>query len=1414
MRWGNQVGHDYPHKFQRSHDQCANCQANDHRKPECPYISNTNYYTPLENLEETEVNIENLEVPSEGQRRSRERSRNHQKRPASISHPRFMERYDTELVYTDRSNIHNDSSDHGLYIYLLTHDTEIKCLMDDGAAENCLSFKAYQQIPEDVRPPLQSVFTALRSANGSGLQVYGNVNLPVYIGRNAYMVTFVVCSITEEAILGKPFLRQNRVEIKHHLCKIKIGSEHIPCFDKWAKPLNSTIRVAQTVTIESGQEYIVPGNVYYRSGRNKRAMIIGNNGFMAKNNILVARVLVDPQVIHKKVPLRLFNVGNSDVTLKEGSLIAQLHSVTQVLDDLPSVQNIKGETSPNVTVPEHLNDLFERGKVELNTEQQSNLAKLLTEYSDIFSQGSKDIGRTNVTKHDIETTNEKPVKIPPRYMSKEKQDDADAQIKQSIEMGIAQPSNSPWAAPVVMVKKKDGSYRMCVDYRALNDKSIKDAFPLPKIQEVLDTLSGTKLYSTLDLASGYWQVELTERAREKSAFCTRNGLFEWLVMPFGLSNAPATFERLMERVMSGLNWSICLIYLDDVIVMSKNVPDMFDRLRQVFDRLRSANLKLKPSKCHLFQSQVQYLGHIISAEGVATDPAKIAKVRDWPVPKNVHEVRQFNGLVNYYRRFVPHLATIAKPLFELTNKNHRFKWTETHQEAFTQIKESLITAPVLGYPEDDGPIILDTDAANFGIGCVLSQVQNGKERVLAYGSRSLSKEELNYCVTRKELLAVVHFCKEFRQYLLGRKFLIRTDHSSLRWLLRMKNSEGQLARYLEILSEYHFEIEHRPGKNHQNADALSRRPCRKTCPCKLSEENVAPMVDKGLQCDLQEELSELPNEYPHIRSEPDAEVSDPFSQVKVGFKDEEKVWLDCNQVRSVFKGWSMSDLREAQEKDPDIGPILKMKVSGWERPKHGTIAHYSLASKSYWSQWNRLEIKEGVLLRRFWSNDGKSTWMQVMLPRSLRQTVLEQLHDSPTGGHLGFDKTFSRIQKRFAWYKSKEDVELYLKTCTTCAKFARPTKTPRATMGTVRSGAPMERIACDIMGPLQETENHNRYILVVEDYFTKFVEAYPLPSQEASVIADTIVNQWISHYGAPYEIHTDCGSNFESNLFKEVCKLLGIEKTRTTPYHAQSDGMVERFNATLQNILACTSDSCHWNWDKMIPLALMAYRSSPNASTGITPNMALYGREIKEPLDVAFEVPSDNLNPDLPQYVVTLRENLASVHETVREATGQANRRAKREYNKKLSQNKYQVGDPVWILVKGTKKASAGKVSKFMPKYEGPYFITMCLDPHVFMVKQSSRAKAKVVHHDRLKPYKSREPIDNAWVLKHQTIPVEIPIELEESDDDISDDNSDPTQMEPQVPISPVSPVRPTPVPRTRRAIKPPDRYGDWITKL
>ena len=405
-------------------------------------------------------------------------------------------------------------------------------------------------------------------------------------------------------------------------------------------------------------------------------------------------------------------------------------------------------------------------------------------------------------------------------------EEVEKQIQDMLDRGIIKHSTSPWSSPIVLVDNKDGTKRFCIDYRLLNKHTVKYSFPLPSIAESLDALDGAKYFCTLDLASGYWQVPLDDDAKLKSAFVVPGGLYQFEVMPFGLCNAPSTFERLMENILTGLQWKILLIYLDDVIVFGSTVQEVIDRLKIILDRLREANLKLKPKKCHLFQTEVLYLGHVVTSEGVKTDPSKVEAVKSWPTPTNPTEVRSFLGLASYYRRFIYKFSEVVKPLTNLTKKDQPFIWSSECEKAFNTMKELLTTTPILAYPRRDAEFILDTDASKFAIGAVLSQVHEGKERVIAYASRTLGRAEQNYCVTRSELLAVVVFLKHFRHYLYGQRVRVRTDHGALRWLLNFKNPEGQLARWLEVITQYQLTLEHRAGRIHSNADGMSRRPCR------------------------------------------------------------------------------------------------------------------------------------------------------------------------------------------------------------------------------------------------------------------------------------------------------------------------------------------------------------------------------------------------------------------------------------------------------------------------------------------------------------------------------------------------------------------------------------------------------------
>ena len=410
--------------------------------------------------------------------------------------------------------------------------------------------------------------------------------------------------------------------------------------------------------------------------------------------------------------------------------------------------------------------------------------------------------------------------------------------------GQIEPSDSPWSTPVTLVTRKDGETRFCGDYRRLNLATVKDAYPLPRIDDTLDMLAGKQWFSTLDLASGYWQVSLSPDARCKTAFATHSGLFQFRVMPFGLCNAPTTFERLMDRVLQGLRWSRCLVYFDDIISFGTTFDDALDNLALIFERLCSYGLQLKSSKCHLFQTSVPFLGHVVGRRGLECEPRKIEDVKSWPIPDCLKSVRQLLGFVGYYRRFIPSFADHAEPLVALAGKDVPFVWKPACAAAFTDLPDALVRAPIMAFLTEHGDYILDTDASNFGLGGILSQIQDEVECVIAYCSCALRPSQRKYCTTKREMLAAVSMCIQFRSYLHSTKFTLRTDHKSLVWLHRFNDTEGMMARWLHTLQQFQFFIVHRAGLDHGNADGLSRAP---TTPCRQCTRVNCPPVDMTIE---------------------------------------------------------------------------------------------------------------------------------------------------------------------------------------------------------------------------------------------------------------------------------------------------------------------------------------------------------------------------------------------------------------------------------------------------------------------------------------------------------------------------------------------------------------------------------------
>ena len=532
----------------------------------------------------------------------------------------------------------------------------------------------------------------------------------------------------------------------------------------------------------------------------------------AAKKVLLGRTLASAATSH----LLIANLSNHPRTIKRGSRLATATPVDE--SDVFSPMDTRRPTcSPSYRLP---TDLVIG--TQLSDFEQAEIRKLLLRLGpQLFATDDRPYGRTSAGSHPVLTGEQTPIAQGMRPTAPADRQVVREEVRKMLETGAIRPSSSPWASPIVLVRKKDGSVRFCVDYRKLNDATKKDVHPLPRTSDMLESLAGAKIFTTLDAASGYWQIPMSPPDIEKTAFICSEGLFEFTVMPFGLCNAPATYQRLMNLLLAGLTWQSCLVYIDDIIIFSADFATHRRDLEEVLQRLIRAGFLLKGKKCRFAVDRVEYLGHIVTPQGISPDPAKIAKLRAFPIPTSVTEVRAFLGLAGYYRKFIRDFSIIAGPLFDLLKDKAPFDWKDPQQRAFTTLIDALVEEAVLLHPQFDEPFIVDTDASDQGLGAVCSQVRNGVEHPVAFASRRLLAAESKWHIREKEALGIVWALETFRHYLLGSQFSVRTDHSSLQWLREAKT--GRLCRWALRLAEFgDFPIVHRSGKMHSNVDAFTR----------------------------------------------------------------------------------------------------------------------------------------------------------------------------------------------------------------------------------------------------------------------------------------------------------------------------------------------------------------------------------------------------------------------------------------------------------------------------------------------------------------------------------------------------------------------------------------------------------------
>ena len=1172
------------------------------------------------------------------------------------------------------------------YLTGWTNDVEVEFMIDTGCQVTILATSVFDRmcdIHPEVKLGLKPCAKRLVSADSSPLGVKGRVNLNIVFPGLRCDMWCVVADIGTDGLLGTEALHSSLPhQLDLHTGQLRAdGRPTLQLHQRHSPPLASCSLITAVVLPPNSEvvaEFSITGDQV-----GSCALIDPNWGLTEEFGVMVGHTLVD--ATSPLANVLLINLGEDEVVLplhsNVGTLVPVMSvSVARSVDAVPELGTAE--------LPEYLEDIIQGSHPSLGESGRQLLRELLHKYEHVFpAPGEPVTGRTKSVQHEIETNEARPVRCGPRRLAPAGLRREQDCVKEMLSGGQIEPSDSPWASPVVLVTKKDGSTRFCVDYRRLNSLTVKDAYPLPRIDDSLRLLGNQQWFSTMDLASGYWQVAMSPDAQKKAAFVTNEGLFQFRVMPFGLCNAPATFERLMDRVLCGMRWSRCLVYLDDVISFGKSVPEAIGRLEEVLSRLSDYGLQLKAKKCTFMQTEVGFLGHIVGRSGLACDPDKLSAVRNWHEPTKLKGVRQFIGFVGYYRRFVKDFAKLADPLVSLTRKGAPFLWGRDQQDSFDSLKACLLCAPILGFPTENDRFVLDTDASLFAIGGVLSQIQNEEEVVIAYASRSLRLSQRRYCTTRREMLAAVVMCTHFRSYLRGSQFTLRTDHSSLRWLQKFKNEDGMLARWYLLLGQFSVTFEYRPGALHNNADGMSRQcgQCRRP-DCPVSAADIA-VIDN----DAQSLMVDQPFATSEMGDSMDADLLPEGSG---------ETWVASALLDELTNDLPTPGVGDSLVSDTASDKILQT-VRSWVdsglAPPWRECAGFSPELRSWRLQIGNIKIDpEGRLWRR---RSPPAVGSQLVIPVLKRREFIREFHDSLFAGHMGVTRTVYRLLDRVYWPGLRGDVQTYIKSCTVC--IARKSPCPRKIpMGHVEVGHRWDRVAMDLLDMSVTTARGNRYVLVIVDCFTRWTEAFPLPDKTAQSVADAFFNNVVCRFGMPIVIHSDQGREFENKILHELCLIGGSHKTRTSPYHPESDGMVERFNRTLLMMLAMVAGKNRDDWDDLLPAVMMAYRSSVHESTGYSPYRLMFGEECTLPMDIGL--PTD---PSQPQeeltspYAIWVRDALEEAYEQVRLHSGQAVRRQKRLFDRRAVTRTFAKGD--WVM----RYYAPAKKCKLDSAWVGPYLV-------------------------------------------------------------------------------------------------------------
>ena len=1006
-------------------------------------------------------------------------------------------------------------------------------------------------------------------------------------------------------------------------------------------------------------------------------------------------------------------------------------------------EKTKREHSKAVGPKKDFKTVEERTKTIVDSvakEHQAKLQTVLAEYRDVFrDELPKGPPPRREVVHSIEVQpGSEPTYRTPYRLRPAEQDELEEQVKSLLAQGFIRPSQSPYGAPVLFVPKKDGRWRMCIDYRALNRQTIKDRYPLPRIDTLLDRLGSAKVFTKLDLASGYHQIAMDEGSIYRTAFTTSLGQWEFLVMPFGLCNAPATFQRLMNKVFAVEINQFILVYLDDILVFSKSVEEHWEHLKIALERLREAKLFGRIHKCEFLKTRVDYLGYEVSEQGIHASPEKVKAVVNWPKPQTVHDVRSFLGLASYYRRFIHGFSQISGPMTELTRSNAQWRWEKAQEESFLALKIALATAPVLRLPDFDHQFVVTTDASDVAVGAILQQdVGNGLQPV-AFASRKLQQAEVRYSAYERELLGIVWAIGQWKHYFQGpHPIIIQTDHAPLRHLPNQASVNSRIWKWLSILQSYNVDIQHIPGKRNP-ADSLSRQSVTDALVKKSSVHDANEAYVQQLRVpedatddQIKEALAKLFQKNDGIHSkgsvlkmssksidQAQEQILDQYSSVPSRLDDQAQK-SDQDQAKiAVLRSGVILDVQFKKE----VHSLLEK-----ESPYMEILAELGEGRVEIKKNKEKFKIKRGMLVIHRDDQDTDLDYWRMIIPdsTSVKNFVVTEMHAVPYSIHPGVQRTLQKVRRHFYWKGMTGDIREYVESCPICqVEKADHTLARGKLQSTNIPDKKWSEVSLDFITDLPTTRSKKDSILTVVDKATRMVHL--IPCKKSITAAETAKIFWdniVKLHGIPAVLYSDRGTQFTSNFWRSLWDLTGTQLRFSTAYHPQTQGVVERMNSVVGQMLRCIiHENRDSSWDSLLPTVEMTINSLPNSSTGYSPFYLNYGYHpvlpvelLKGDEEVKIEAVDNFVSRVQREWDHAKRNLLRSVQ------------KQQQYYNQRHRMVEYKVGD---LLLLSSKNLSFRNIpAKLQQKFVGPFEVTEKIGPQAYRLNLPDTWKIHNVFH-------------------------------------------------------------------------------------